>query len=461
MSDIPSEKNNALDRFLRLFGDVRAGEAWTAILLTLNLFFLLTGYLIIKTVREPLILAGGGAEIKSYASAGQALLLFLIVPAYGLLASKIDRIKLITWVTLFFISNLIVFYFLARASVPVGVAFFLWVGIFNLFVVAQFWSFANDLYSQDQGKRLFGIVAFGGSLGAIVGPKLAARLLQPLGVFELLLVAGAILGVCIAISNLIDAREKNRNRAAGKVDGDKPLGKEGGFKLVASQRYLSLIALLIIVLNLVNTTGEYLLGKIVVKEAQQKVLEAERQAAAPGGTTGLSPEERKTIEQKFIGSFYGNFFFWVSLLSACIQLLLVSRILKYFGAGALLCLPLIALGGYFLIASLPVLSYIRSAKILENAANYSLQNTTHQTLFLPTSREAKYKAKAAIDTFFVRAGDVISAVFVFIGAQMALGVSAFASINIGLALVWVFLAVAIVRRYKTLSAARSDTAKAA
>ena len=143
----------------------------------------------------------------------------------------------------------------------------------------------------------------------------------------------------------------------------------------------------------------------------------------------------------------------MSLLSACIQLLLVSRILKYLGAGALLCLPLIALGGYCLIASLPVLSYIRSAKILENATNYSLQNTTHQSLFLPTSREAKYKAKAAIDTFFVRAGDVISAIFVFLGARLALGVSAFASINIVMALMWIVLAAAIIRRHKKLSAA--------
>jgi AAA family ATP:ADP antiporter len=458
MSGAPGKKKTALDRLLGLFGDVRAGESWTAVLLMFNLFFLLTGYLIIKTVREPLILAGGGAEIKSYAAAGQALLLFLIVPAYGFLASKINRIKLITWVTLFFISNLIVFYVLARWGAAIGVVFFLWVGIFNLFVVAQFWSFANDLYSQDQGKRLFGIVAFGGSVGAIVGPKLAARLLQPLGVFELLLVAGAILGICILITNVVHARE--RDQAGEKKDhAEKPLGKEGGFKLVVTQRYLFFIALLIIVLNLVNTTGEYILGKTVTKEAQQKVVEAERQAAA-GGTVVLSQGERKKIEQRYIGNFYGNFYFWVSLLSACIQLLIVSRILKSIGAAALLFLPFIALGGYFLIASFPLLSTIRSVKILENATNYSLQNTTHQSLFLPTSRETKYKAKAAIDTFFVRSGDVASAMFVFLGAQLALGVSTFASINIVMALVWIFLAVAIIRRYKTLSAAPADAANA-
>jgi ATP:ADP antiporter, AAA family len=457
-----AKKKNVLDRFLGLFGDVRAGEAWTAILLMLNLFFLLTGYLIIKTVREPLILAGGGAEIKTYASAGQALLLFLIVPAYGFLATKINRIKLISWITLFFISNLIVFYILARLGAPIAIVFFLWVGIFNIFVVAQFWSFANDLYSQEQGRRLFGIVAFGGSLGAVVGPKVAGWLLRPLGVFELLPVAAAILGICILISNAVNARAKTGAHAGAKNEhAGTPLGKEGGFMLVAGQRYLSLIALAVILLNLVNTTGEYILGKIVTREAQQKVVEAQRQAAAPGGTQILSARERKKIEQEFIGGFYGNFYFWVNLLAAAIQLFLVSRILTYFGVAALFFLPAVALGGYLTIALLPVLAYIQSIKVLENATNYSLQNTTHQTLFLPTSREAKYKAKAAIDTFCVRAGDVLSAVFVYLGARLALGAGDFARINVVMAVAWILLATAIVHRNKTLSLARADAAKAA
>src|SRR4030095_6425998 len=105
-STIALEKRTLLDRFLRLFADVHAGEGLTAILLTINLFLLLTGYLIIKTVREALILSEGGAEIKSYAAAGQALLLFLCVPAYGYLASRGNRIKLLNGVNLFFICNI-------------------------------------------------------------------------------------------------------------------------------------------------------------------------------------------------------------------------------------------------------------------------------------------------------------------------------------------------------------------
>ncbi|HEY1371481.1 MAG TPA: Npt1/Npt2 family nucleotide transporter, partial [Candidatus Binatia bacterium] len=203
-------------------------------------------------------------------------------------------------------------------------------------------------------------------------------------------------------------------------------------------------------LNLVNTTGEYILGKIVTQDAAQKASETLAESAAAERADSLSVRET-IIRQEFIGRFYGNFYFWISLISALIQLLLVSRILKYLGAGALFCLPLIALGGYSLIAALPVLSYIRFAKIAENSTNYSLQNTTHQTLFLPTSREAKYKAKAAIDTFFVRAGDVLAAVLVYAGARLALDAGAFARVNIFMSLVWMALAFAIVRRNRALS----------
>ena len=456
------DSKTALDRFFSLFAEVRAGEAWTALLLMLNLFFLLTGYYIIKTVREPLILTGGGAEVKTYASAGQALLLFLVVPAYCFLAGKMSRIRLITWVTLFFISNLIIFYLLAELDTPIAIPFYLWVGVFNIFVVAQFWAFANDLYSQEQGRRLFCIVAFGGSIGAIAGPKIAAWLVRPLGLFQLLLVAAAILGLCIVIVNLVNAGAKTGARGAPKNEhADECLGKEGGFQLVTSERYLTLIALLVILLNLVNTTGEYVLGKIVSRDAQETSIITERQASAAGNAAALSERDKTKIQQEFIAGFYGDFFFWVSLLAAAIQLVLVSRIIKYIGTGALLFLPCIALGGYTLIAALPVLSYIRFAKVAENATNYSLQNTVHQTLFLPTSREAKYKAKAAIDTFFVRAGDVLAAVFVFAGTKLALEAGDFARVNIGLALVWIALAFAIVRRNKALSFSNREIAQAA
>src|SRR5215471_14003983 len=135
-----ADKETAVDRLLLLVSDVRAGEGHTALLMMTNLFLLLTGYLIIKTVREALILSEGGAVVKSYAAAGQALLLLAFMPVYSYVGSRVGRIKLVNGVTIFFIFNLLVFYLLARLQVALGVPFFLWVGIFNLFAVAQFWS---------------------------------------------------------------------------------------------------------------------------------------------------------------------------------------------------------------------------------------------------------------------------------------------------------------------------------
>jgi AAA family ATP:ADP antiporter len=453
-----TEKKSPLDRFLLLFADVRAGEGLTAVLLTLNLFLLLTAYLIIKTVREALILSEGGAEIKSYAAAGQALLLFLIVPAYGYLASKVNRINLINWVNFFFISNLVAFYLVSQLRVPLGVPFFLWVGIFNLFVIAQFWSFANDIYTEEQGRRLFAIVAFGGSLGAILGPKVAGRLFEPFGPYVLMLLTAALLGLCLVFPNVVNRMETKK--AARKKGGDtgKPLGKEGAFKLVVGKPYLFLIAFLMVVLNLVNTTGEFILGKTVTEEAQR--VAAVQPAAMPVEEKAPATEAQKGKKvQEFIARFYGDYFFTVNLIGALAQLFLVSRIMKFCGVPAsLFFLPVIALAGYTVVAFMPVLAFIRVAKILENSTDYSLQNTARQALFLPTSREEKYKAKAAIDTFFVRMGDVLSTALVFISVQFALSVRALSGVNIILIVLWLLLVLGIGRSYKALTAAQVRSA---
>jgi AAA family ATP:ADP antiporter len=443
------ERKNTLERFLGLFTEVRKGEGLTAILLMLNLFILLCAYLLIKTVREPLILTGGGPEVKSYAAAGHALLLLAIVPLYGSVAGKVNRIQLINRVTLFFISNLIGFYILAQFDVPLGVVFFLWVGIFNLFLIAQFWSFANDIYTEEEGKRLFAMVAVGGSLGGLLGPLIANWLFRPLGPYRLMLVAAGLLGIALLITNIVNAREKHPPQAGVKGgDSEQPLGKEGGFHLVMGQRYLFFIALLVIASNMVKTTGDFILSKKVTEEARQSVVRQEPQLALSNASATRVAVQSAKAEQYFIGEFYGNFFFWVNLFDILTQMFLVSRIFKYFGVtGALFFLPVIAFGSYALITLAPVLSYIRIAKVMENGTDYSLQNTTRQALFLPTNRDAKYKAKAAIDTFFVRFGDVLSACVVFVGTRFILQTETFALINAAVVVVWLLLVTVIRREY--------------
>ena len=450
-------KKSAVDRLLVLFSDVRAGEGFTALLLMINLFLLLTAYLIIKTVREALILSEGGAVVKSYAAAAQALLLLVVVPSYGYVASRVHRIKLINRVTLFFISHLVLFYLLGQLQVPLGVPFFLWVGIFNLLIVAQFWSFANDLYLEEQGKRLFPIIAFGGSFGAILGPKIAGWLFEPSGPYGLMLMTALLLGVCMVFSNRVNRRAAHERRNAQRVlDPEKPLGRQGAHKLVLGQPYLLIIAAMMVVANLVNTTGEFILSQKVTEEAKRLAVV---EIANPAGHE-LSEAAAHAIDQKkmqhFIAGFYGDFFFSVSLVSALLQLLLVSRIIKFCGvSGSLFFLPLIALGGYAFIALTPFLTQIHFAKVIENSTDYSLQNTARQALFLPTSREVKYKAKAAIDTFFVRIGDLLSMGIVFLSVQLSLSTRALSSVNVLMIMVWLFLVFGIGRRYKILSAAQT------
>jgi len=206
---------------------------------------------------------------------------------------------------------------------------------------------------------------------------------------------------------------------------------------VFSERYLLLIALLMLVYNLVNTNGEYILSRTVVGLYT---------ASHPGAAGGLD-------EKKMIGEFYGNFFTLVNILSAVLQAFVVSRVLKYFGVRvALLVLPLVALLGYGAMAFIPVMGIIRGAKLAENSIDYSLQNTTRNALYLPTSREAKYKAKQANDTFFVRFGDVVSAGVVFAGTTwLGFASRQFALVNMALIVVWLVLAVAIGRRFRTLT----------
>ncbi|MFQ5753623.1 MAG: NTP/NDP exchange transporter, partial [bacterium] len=442
------DKNSkgALERLLSLFAEVRAGEGVTALMLTLNLFLVLMSYYIAKVVREALILAEGSAELKSYLSAGQVVLLLGAVRLYAWLASKFSRKRLINSVNIFFSACLGLFYVLTQLQVPLSVIFFLWVGMFNVMVVAQFWSFANDIYTPEAGKRLFAIVAFGASSGAVAGSYLPSLFIPLVGINQLLLLSGGVLLLSLVLTNYVDAREKvgeKVNQTVPKVQAEQPVGKEGAFKLLFNNNYLLMIAFLILLLNWVNTTGEYILGRTVKETADQIALQ--------GSVANFSAKE-------FIGKFYADFFTVVNIAGMLIQLFLVSRIFKYFGIRvAILFLPLIAFGGYLLLAYYPILNFVRWAKTAENSTDYSLNNTVRHALFLPTTRAEKYKAKQAVDSFFHRSGDVLSAVLVFVGVHWFLFETRhFALVNLGLVAIWLFLAVRIGLENKRLVIQRSQ-----
>ena len=416
-------RKSRLERALTTVADVRPGEGLPVLLMAFTMVLLLGSYYMLKTVRESLILSEGGAAIKTYSSAGQALLLLILVPAYGAFASRVNRIALVRWVTLFFAANVVLFFLLGRAGVRLGIPFFLWVGIFNVMVVAAYWGFANDIYTPEQGKRLFAIVGLGSNLGAWLGALGAAWLVQQFGPYGLMLIAAVVLVACVLMAQVV--HRKQAGGAPRAAVADRPLGKEGGFELIFKDRYLLLIAALIVVLNVANTLGEYLLSKMVVAESIARL-----------GADPASLDARR----KFIGAFYGDFFSFVNLASFLLQTVAVSRIIKFVGVGgAMFFHPVVAFLGYLGMARFPSLGVVEAVKMADNSIDYSLGNTAKQALWLPTSREAKYKAKQAVDSFFMRAGDVLAAGVVFVGEILAFTVPAFAAVNVGLATIWLVI----------------------
>ena len=313
------------------------------------------------------------------------------------------------------------------ARVPyVGVAFFVWVGIFNISLVAQFWSFANDLYTKESGARLFPLIVIGMTAGAPLGSLVAGRLFHSGLAPELILqVSAVLLAVSGALYLVVNARQAAQGTAAQEA-----LPGRSGFALVLANPYLRLIAALIVLLNVVNTTGEYLVARLLSAEVQE--------------LAALNPLFDK---QAYIGAFTGTYQFWVGVTAFLIQAFVTSRLVRYRGlAGVLFALPLIALGGYAIVAAGAGFALVRWVKTAENATDYSLMNTARQMLWLPTTRQEKYKAKQAIDTFFVRGGDVLSAAVVYGGTHMLhLTVAQFAVANIALTLLWMGLAFMIAR----------------
>jgi AAA family ATP:ADP antiporter len=439
-------------RLLRIFTVIYPGEAAKALLLFSNVFLLMFAYYIIKPVRDALILTGQNAEVKAYMGAAQAVLLIFVVKAFSRVASRFPRHILIAWVTLFFISNLILFYVIDLLGAPVsvmGVIFFIWIGIYNLLVPAQFWGFANDLYSEDEGKRLFPLIAYGATLGALAGSIVSKQLWKPLGAYRMMLVTALLLGACILISVFIHKREIRRLSKESETTGQKletkkkeqeqPLKPGGGFRLVFRSRYLLFIAIIIAIYNFVNTVGEYILSKVLQGMALK---------ALPAAADAKTMQQMK---QTYIGQYYSGYQFLTNLVAMIIALFLVSRIFRWVGvAGALFIFPLMVLGGYGLITAGAALMVVKWVKIAENGTDYSLMNATKHALYLITSREEKYKAKAAIDTFFVRGGDFLGGLLIFIGTTFLAfrAVENYAIINAAVILVWLVLCFFILREYK-------------
>jgi AAA family ATP:ADP antiporter len=449
------------ERMLQVFTEVKAGEGYTALLMFANVFLILCAYYFIKPLREGWVAVSdisglSKMEVRAYSSFAQSLLLLLIVGWYGRLATYYSRVSLITRVTLFCIITLVIFWFLQPGlfieNLPIsGIIFYLWVGMFGVFVVAQFWTFCADIYTDESGKRLLPLIAIGGTTGATAGSGMVDLFVNS-GIVPteaLLLIATLPLFISIKLTRIVDVRHRNKvlsgihKSSAGTgvpLTDKKHIGSVfSGAKLIFISRFLLLAALVTLLTNWVNTNGENLLFRVV-----QETL------------ANLAAEQEITDTQKILEfirdgttAFYGDFYFWVNIIALFLQSFVASRLLKLGGFGVILMmLPVIAFVSYTAMALLPILVIVKIMKIAENATDYSINNTARHVLWLPVDSMTKFIGKPAIDTLYVRVGDGLAAITVMIGVHwLSLSTAYFFIFNVSLVVLWLICGILLVREY--------------
>ncbi|UCC56726.1 MAG: MFS transporter [Gammaproteobacteria bacterium] len=405
-------------------GEVRA-LAWSF----LYFFSLLCGYYVLRPVRDEMGIQGG-VENLQWVFTGTFVVMIAAVPLYGWAVARLPRRRLLPAVYLFFIANLLIFYLLMDAGVaPAGIAraFFIWVSVFNLFVVSVFWSFMADLYSNVQARRLFGFIAAGGSAGAVTGPALTTALAPLLGPANLLLVSAVFLAVALlCIGRLLawsatPAANSTRATAATRGTGG---GLWAGLRQVLVSRYLLGICLYILLYTTLSTFLYFEQAHIV------------RDAFA-------DPGERTRV--------FAAIDLAVNSLTIILQVFLTAHVVRWLGVGGSLALvPLGVAAGLVALGAFPGLVALISVQVLRRAGNYAVSRPAREMLFTVVDREERYKAKNVIDTLVYRGGDAASA-WLYTGlAALGLGLGAIAFIAVPLALLWAYNGVLLGRHQERL-----------
>jgi AAA family ATP:ADP antiporter len=444
------------ERFLRLFTDVRAGEGSSALLMFANVFLILCAYYFIKPLREGWIAVSDISgltkmEVKAYSSFGQSLLLIPTVWFYGRLSGHYRRSDLITRATLFCMSNLLIFWVIQPGffieNLPYsGIVFYLWVGMFGVFVVAQFWAYAADLYTEERGNRLFPLIAVGATSGAACGSWITEILVESglFGTQWLLMVAMIPLAASILLSRWVD-RRTHRQTTALEVAPDPVIEDSGhsAISIVFCSRFLLATAAITLLLSWVNTNGENLLFRVVQEFLKGQALKENIS----------DPNALIVFTRDGTTAFYGDFYFWVNIMALFLQAFVASRLLKYGGFRLiLLTMPVVALVSYTAMAYVPILAIVKVMKIAENSTDYSINNTARNVLWLPVSAEMKYKGKPTIDSLLVRMGDGIAALTVLVGVQfLALSTQSFFILNVALVCIWIVFAFVVIHERRRLS----------
>ncbi|MBN4077010.1 hypothetical protein JYT48_01920 [Mariprofundus ferrooxydans] len=412
-----------------IWDDLKSVEGQATFRFAARLFLILLAYYLMKPVREELILVGGGAEVRSYALAGQAALLLLLVPFYSRMIKHLHGDKLFHIVTIFLAANIGLFYFLGSAGMDIGVAFFVWLGIFSVVQISQFWTMVSDYHCVEKGTRLTSYIAIGGSLGAMIGAMIAKTLYLSLGAYGLMLVAIVMLIIAVLIPGAKAALRKDHHDGADEESMKHLLG---GLKRVLDVPYLRWIAASVVLLNLINSTGEFILADFVTA----------------------------TYSGKEIGAFYSTFYLYVNIATLVLQAFVVRPLYQLVGVGgALISLAVINMIMYMSVLAFPVLAWFAIVKMADNSIDYSVANTTKQILFLPLDRFTRYEGMLAINTFFTRFGDLIQGGMIFIVISvLAMSPMTLVVTNIVLCVVWLFVTVNVSRCFKQQTKSSAEEA---
>jgi AAA family ATP:ADP antiporter len=429
----------------RLFAtivDVRPEEVRALWLGFLFNFVVLGGYYVIRPIRDNI--GAEGLENLSWMFTATLVTMLIANTLFSAIVARMSRRKFIPIAYRFFIANLIIFFLLMRTLPPaqniwVGRAFYVWVSVFNLFIVTVFWAFMTDLFNSDQGKRLFGFISVGGTLGGIVGAFATASLVKTIGTVNLLLISAVMLEVAAQCVRFFPSDVKAKDSAA--PDGqdrhvaaeEKPIG--GGIWSGISHAFRS----------------PYLLGicAFMLLHAITSTLVYFQQADI-------------TAHQFHDRAARTAFFAWVDLsvnaLTIVIQIFLTGRLLKWLGVGMTLALlPVISLIGFLWIGFAPVLSFLVVFQTVRRAGNYAVSRPAREVLFTVLRREDKYKAKSFMDTFVYRAGDQIGAWSYPVLKWFGLGLTGISFVAAPLAALWLALSLWLGRKQVALAQARRES----
>ena len=418
----------ALGRVVKVRPDEMRAMLWAFV----YFFCLLSGYYILRPLRDESGIAVGVGNLQ-WLFTGTFFVMLAVAPLFGALVTRVPRRQFIPWVYHFFAASLVLFFALGHA-IPgqpyVAGAFFMWVSVFNLFVVTVFWGFMADLFNTEQGKRLFGFIAAGGSAGALLGPLLTASLVTYLGPVNLLLISALLLEIAVlCVRQILNTQQaqKPANSTAMQSANDQVIGGGvlAGLTEIVRSPFLMLICCHVLLLSLTSTFLYFQQASIVSAAFD-------------------NPADRTRV--------FASIDLAVSVVTIILQLTVTGSVLVRLGVGAALAsLAFVTMGGFLALALMPTLIVLVVFQALKRAAEFGFANPARETLFTVVTREQKYKAKSVIDTAVFRGGDAVNG-WIYTGLRsIGLDLSAIALVAVPISAVWLALLLLLGRKQEQLA----------